>query len=255
MVQIRKGRSLPLTAARRLMDDLLHFARKVPSIPVQKRMDLTPLAAARRSASPRPSWVALFARAYALVAAEMPRLRRSYLGFPYPRLYEHADSSASIAIERIDQGEEIVLFGRLRAPERQTINEIDGHLRRWKTAPLTEVGSFRRALRISRLWRWLRRAAWWYGLNVFGETRERYFGTFGISVYSNLGVDSLHPLSPLTTLLNYGPISPDSQVDVRIVYDHRVLDGAAVARAMVRLEEVLRGTLVEELTSRVAGAA
>ena len=38
---------------------------------------------------PRPSWCAIFTKAYAVVAARYPELRRAYLKFPFPRLYEH----------------------------------------------------------------------------------------------------------------------------------------------------------------------
>jgi hypothetical protein len=92
----------------------------------------------------------------------------------------------------------------------------------------------------------LRRALWWVGLN-WGRQRANYFGTFGLSVYSALKAESLHPLSPVTTLLNYGPISPGGDVDVRIIYDHRVMDGATVARVLGRLEEILNTVIVEEL--------
>jgi hypothetical protein len=51
----------------------------------------------------------------------------------------------------------------------------------------------------------------------------------------------------LTTALNYGVIGPDGDVDVRIIYDHRVLDGATVARALVDLEAVLSQEVFAEL--------
>jgi hypothetical protein len=258
MSREHKGHSVPLSVPRRLIGDLLHFARQVPSVPVQRRMSLGPLMAARRGSEPRPSWVALFTKALALVAAENPRLRQAYLSFPWPRLYQYPESVASVAVERDWHGEEVVFFGQLRAPDRQTVAELDAHLRRYRTTPITEVPSFRKALRVSRLWRPLRRLGWWYALNVSGENRSHYFGTFAVSVYSALGVESLHPISPLTTLLNYGPISPEGQVDVRIIYDHRVLDGATVARALLRLEAVLCGPMVAELggtTLREKGAA
>ncbi len=70
-----------------------------------------------------------------------------------------------------------------------------------------------------------------------------------MSVYSGLGAESLHPLSPLTTTLNYGVIDSQGRVQVRLVYDHRVLDGATVARALVRLEEVLNQEMVGELNA------
>ena len=69
-----------------------------------------------------------------------------------------------------------------------------------------------------------------------------------MSVYSALGAESLHPLSPLTTILNYGVFSPAGEVDLRVVYDHRVTDGAVIARALARLE-VLTGPMVDESRS------
>jgi hypothetical protein len=62
-----------------------------------------------------------------------------------------------------------------------------------------------------------------------------------------LGASSLHPLSPLTTALNYGVIGADGGVDVRLIYDHRVMDGATVARALQDLERVLNCEIVAEL--------
>jgi hypothetical protein len=169
------------------------------------------------------------------------------MSFPFPHLYEHPESVATVAIERHYEGEKAPFFADLRAPDRQSLVGLDGHLRHYKCAPLREVSAFRQALRFGRLWRPLRRLAWWYGLNGSGPRRARRFGTFGISVYSSLGVDSLHPLAPVTTLLNYGPIALSGRVDVRLVYDHRVLDGAVVGRSLLRLEEVLTGPIVEEL--------
>src|SRR5437016_2720276 len=94
------GRTLALSAPRRFICDLLHFARKVPTVPVQRRMNIAPLMAARAQAKARPSWCALFTKGYAAVAAARPELRRAYLSFPWPHLYEHSISVASIGIER-----------------------------------------------------------------------------------------------------------------------------------------------------------
>ncbi len=43
-----------------------------------------------------------------------------------------------------------------------------------------------------------------------------------------LSAESLHPISPLTTTMTYGVIAADGSVNVRLIYDHRVLDGAVV---------------------------
>jgi hypothetical protein len=234
--------------ARRWINDFLHFARKVPSVPVARRMDLGPLVEARARLGRRPSWVAIFTKAFSLVAREVAELRRAYLGNLFPRLYEHPVSVASVAIERKYQGEDAVFFGTLLGPDNQTLADLTDYLHRYKTDDLWSMGHFRQLLRISRLPRPLRRVAWWYGLNMDGNRRARRFGTFGVSVYSGLGAESLHPISPLTTLLTYGVISPEGAVDVRLVYDHRVMDGSTVARALARLEEILRSEIVAELT-------
>ncbi len=252
------GRRLPLSRARRLISDLLYYAQKVPTVPVQRRMNVAALAAAREQATPRPSWCALFTRAYAMVAAARPELRRAYLGFPWPHLYEHPTSVASVAIERRLDDEEAVFFVQIRGAEHHTPEQLDRYLKECKVAPLEQVGTFRRALRVSGLPRPLRRFVWWLGLNYSGYKRARNLGTFGVTVYSGLGAEALHPLSPLTTTLNYGVIADDGTVDVRIIYDHRVLDGATVARALGELEVVLTRqmpALLERVPRRVSASS
>lgn len=249
-----RGLALPLSRPRRLICDLLHFAAGVPTVPVQRRMKLAPLVAARRALAERPPWTAVFAKAVALVAVEVPELRRAYCKFPWPHLYEYPTSVAAITVERDYRGEKAVLTVRVKDPANRAVAEIAEAIRKGTTAPVGEVKDFRRSLRICGLPRPLRRLVWWVGLNV-GRQRANYFGTFGVSVYSALGAESLHPLSPLTTTLNYGVFSPDGSLDVRLIYDHRVMDGATVARALSRLEEVLNTSLREELSTAIAARA
>ena len=98
------GRTLPLSVPRRLVCDLLHFARRVPSVPVQRVMRLADLARARSQAAHRISWCTLFVKAYGQVARRMPELRRAFVPFPYVRLYEHPSGVASVAVERLFGG-------------------------------------------------------------------------------------------------------------------------------------------------------
>ncbi len=242
-----KGRNLALSLPRRFICDLLHAARRVPTVPVQRRMNIAAVVAARQAAAPRPSWAAIFTKAYAFVCAAHPELRRSYLTFPTPHLYEHPTAVASVAIER-EFGEEMaVFFGHINGPHGHSLREVDGRLRAFKQLPLEQVGAFRQVLRVSALPRPLRRLLWWIGLNVSGRKRAHFLGTYGVSSYAGLGAASLHQLSPLTTTLNYGVIDDAGNVDVRLVYDHRVMDGATVARALQDLERVLHCEIVAEL--------
>jgi hypothetical protein len=243
------GVSIPLSLPRRLICDYLHFARQVPSVPVQRRMHLGKVAAARAAADPAPSWCALFTKAYSFVTAAMPPLRRAYLAFPRPHLYEHPINVVSVAVERKFGDEDAVFFAHLRQPEALSLAEIDTRLRGFKQQPLESIGAYRRILLLYRFPQPLRRLLWWIGLNVWGRKRAAFMGTSGVSVYAGLGAASLHPLSLLTTTLNYGVLEPDGSLDVRITYDHRVLDGATVARTLAELERVLTHEILAELRS------
>jgi hypothetical protein len=227
---------------------MLHFARQVPSVPVQRRMNLIRVAAARAQSEHRPSWCSVFTKAFALVAHDRPELRRSYLAFPWPHLYEHAASVATVTVERRYGDEDAVFFVPIQKPEFFSLAQIDARLRHCKRDPVRSVGAFRRFLLLGKLPRPIRRLLWWTTLHCLGRKRANLLGTYGVTVYAGLGAASLHPLSVLTTTLNYGVIEPDGSVDVRLVYDHRVLDGSTVARALADLESVLNGAIVEELT-------
>ena len=100
-----RGRAIGLSVQRRMMIDFLHFARGVPTVPVQKQMSIAALVAARAACDDRPRWTAIFTKAFALVAEEVPQLRRAYVKFPWPHLYEYPTSKANIIIERDYQGE------------------------------------------------------------------------------------------------------------------------------------------------------
>jgi hypothetical protein len=243
-----RGKAIALSVPRRFVGDILHFARQIPTVPVQRQMNLHAVLDRREVLTNRPGWVAIFTKAYALVAEEMPELRRAYVKLPWPHLYEYPESVAAVAVERSYEGEPAVFIGRIRNPASLSLTELSAAIRALSESPIDQIKDFRRAIHLSRWPGLIRRPIWWLGLNL-ARQRANKFGTFSVSVYSSLGAESLHPLSPLTTTLNYGVIAPDGKVDVRIIYDHRVLDGSVVARALARLESVLQGPIVDELGS------
>jgi pyruvate/2-oxoglutarate dehydrogenase complex dihydrolipoamide acyltransferase (E2) component len=243
-----KGRYLPLAGPRRFIGDLVHFAHRIPSAPVSRTIDVGALTEPRKRHDARPSWASVFMKAYALVGAAHPPLRRSYLEFPWPRLYEHPWMNCALAIERSYRGEDGVFVGIFRAPEQQTLAQIQQSVEWYKNETLEKVGFYRMALRFSQAPTPVRRLLWWSTLNVSGYKRCKRFGTFGLSSYGALGAEQVHPISPLTTTLTYGPIDPATQhVVVKLIYDHRVLDGAYVARRLRDIEDTLNGPILEEL--------
>lgn len=246
------GRSVRLSLPRRFVGDMLAASRRVPLVPMQRRMRLAEVVAARNARAEHICWPAVFMKAFALVAAERPELRRSYLNFPRPRLYENPINVAGISLEREYRGEEAVCWAQIPQPELFSLAELDALVRHYKTTRLDRIRGFRRALRISR-WPWpVRRLLWWMALNIHGRYRGWMFGTFGLSIVAGYGAAGLFILAPTTTTLNYGLFEPDGSLDVRVTYDHRVLDGAQMARVMVALEEKLLGPIREELLALAA---
>jgi len=240
-------RSLPLSLPRRFMCDLVYFGQKVPAARVKRRMHLGPVIAAREAAAPRPGWCVVFTKALAFVARARPQLRRAYMPFPWPHLYEHPITIAAVTVERQLDEEHAVFVAQFRSPEDKGLQELDAQLRRFKEEPVKKIGRFRRILRLSRLPRPLRRLLWWIALNVSGSRRARQMGTCGISVVAGLGAAIPHLLSPLTATLNYGVLGKDGTLDVYLTFDHRVMDGATAARCLEDVERALKGELLAEL--------
>ena len=242
-----KGRTLPLSPPRRFILDMVRYARQIPTIPVARTFDVGALVAPRDSHPARPSWTVLFMKAYGLVAAQHAPLRRALLTFPWTRLYEHPVTICSLAVERQYQGEDGIFVGLFRAPERQSLEELQAALTFYKSQPLEDVGFFRQELRICAAPWFVRRFLWWSSLNVGGVKRAKRLGTFGLTSYGALGAEQIHPISPLTTTLTFGPIDDTGHVCVKLIYDHRVLDGAYVARRLRDVEDALNGDVLREL--------
>jgi hypothetical protein len=155
-------------------------------------------------------------------------------------------------MERTVCGDEGIFVGLFRAPEVQTIRQLQESLDWYKSTPVEEIGFFRQELRFGHVPTPIRRLLWWSTLEVSGFKRAKRFGTFGLSSYGSLGAESLHPISPLTTTLTYGPIDSSGRVVIKLIYDHRVLDGAFIARRLEDIERALNETVLDELRRDIA---
>ena len=249
-MSLPRGRRVPLSPARRLVAELMRACRGIPTVTIERRLALGDLVAARRELPVRPMWTAIVAKAFALVAAEMPVLRRSYISFPWAHLYEHAGSVAGVVVERECAGERTVFVAQVRRPDTTPLAEIDAFLRECKDAPVESIRRFRRAMRLARLPMPLRRLGIWLGLHASGRLRERHAGTFGLTSPAAAGAGMVQLITALTATLHYGLFDPDGHLDMRMTFDHRVLDGAEAARALVALERVLRGPVRDELRAQ-----
>ena len=194
---------------------------------------------------------AVFAKAFAIVCMEDARLRRAYVKLPWPSFYEYASPVASIILEREHDGEEALLTAMVKSPETVPLADIGQSVRRLAASPVAEVREFSRMLRVARLPRPLRRMIWWTVLN-WGRLRANYFGTFLLTSLMSEHAISKRILSPLPAILTYGVFDVDGSIEVRMTFDHRVMDGMVAARALSRLEQVLNGTIADEIAAQSA---
>src|SRR4051794_21140330 len=152
-----RGRRIPLSRARRLVIDFLHFASAVPTVPVQRRIKLQPVIDARAAVADRPAWTAIMVKAFAAVSAEVAELRRAFCKFPWPHLYEVPTPVASVVVERDFEGEKAIFIGRVKDPASLSLPELTRRLRAFHETPVEDVKDFRRALRMVRYPRPVRR--------------------------------------------------------------------------------------------------
>ncbi len=159
--------------------------------------------------------------------------------WPWPHIYQHEHSVGMVAINRSTPSGDRLFWGRFTSPETQSLVEIQKQLDEYKHGQIETV--FRRQIRLGSFPTPLRRLAWWMSLNLSAIRRARRLGTFGLSTVASLGaVNRFHPTCTATSL-TYGPISPAGRAVVTIVYDHRLIDGAPLARAIAELEAILQG--------------
>jgi hypothetical protein len=243
-----RGTSRTISLPRRLICDLMRASMDVPFVSLSRSLRIGPLLDARAGAGLPAGWAATFVKAFALVARDEAILRTVYAKWPWPALYELPTSVASIAIARVEDGEECVLPQRVASPETLTLGEIDAQIRHAKTAPIDDVPMFSKIMRATRLPQPLRRLSWAIGLN-FGRQRGNWFGSFSVTSVAAYGGGELHAISPGPYIVSYGVVEPDQTIHVVIRWDHRVTDAAPIARVLTRLEQVLNTEIAAELRS------
>jgi hypothetical protein len=249
-----RGSISPVSAARRVVIDLMHASRGVPLVSVRRTLAVPRLAAAvRAAAAQRPAWPAIFAKAFGLMAQDQPLFRTSYIRSPWPHFYELPNTVALVVIEpdAIDNG---VLFQKIVAPENLALRDMDRELRRAKTAPIDETPFFRKLMWVARLPLPLRRLAWKFALSI-GRQRANYFGTLGITSVAAFGGGTLDAIGPGPFILSYDRIGDDGGIEVMLRWDHNVTDAAMVGRALFDLERILDGAIADEIGAAAAVAA
>jgi hypothetical protein len=239
------GRRIRLSIARRMVADFMWAVSDIGRVSVTRPVAFRDLMTAREELGAAPSWTAIFVKGFALVAAEIPELRRVYLRLPWPHLYEYTDSTVGILHERWIMGDLGLLPLRFHKPDAIPIGELSEIIRRAVAAPLEGSRFHRKLVALARIPLLARRLILVLCLNVPRLRRE--IGTYGVSSAARWRTDLGTSRTPQPCLLSYGPADADGNVVVRLTFDHRVFDGALAGRALARLEEILNTSILEEL--------
>lgn len=239
------GRSVPVSPMRQLVIDYMWMTSRMPLVVVGRRISIPDVVEARGRQRRRAAWPAIFAKAFGMVAMEIPELRRVYLKWPWPHFVEYKYNIVNVLHEIEFEGEAGLLVMRCKRPERLPLPELSGVLLGNEDALFKASPYLRIALRVARYPMVIRRPLWWLCLAIPALRRDT-LGTFVVTSAGQSGAMLEAGRSPECTL-TYGPIGHDGSVEVRLFFDHRVFDGGLAARALARLEDMLRTTILAEL--------
>lgn len=244
-----KGKIIPLTNGRRLVDDVIRIARSQPIASFYRDMDLSCLDSLRKQIKPKLSWNAILMKAYALVSREVPELRQFYRKFPWPHLYQIENTVAQLTIGRQAGAEPRLYFARFCDPDQLGLHQIQEKIDYFQTSPIAEIKQFRHQDRFAALPGPLRRFLWWTLMEAWPTQRGSYMGTFGmtLSCFNQTFATSL--LSPNTTSLGVDPTPRNGISRVILTFDHRVLDGKPVIDIISKLYSKLVGPIRQEMES------
>ncbi|MCA9058994.1 MAG: hypothetical protein KDA85_10860, partial [Planctomycetaceae bacterium] len=204
MTDSRDGRRFGIPVSRRLTWDLLVFHQKIPLCAHDRHMSLATVRDARQSCRQRISWPALFLRAYGLVAKQFPELRQSWHSYPWPHLFQNADSVGTLTVHREVDGEPWLFWGNIVCPEQTALSEIQAQIEAYQTGDVRRL--FRRQWQLAHVPTPLRRVMWWWNLHIAASKRARRLGTFFLSTLAGRGVEIQRPPSIHTGCLTFGPL-------------------------------------------------
>jgi hypothetical protein len=241
----RKSRRIRLSVARRMVTDYVWMASGVARVDATRRVAVQELILVRQRLREPPSWTAMFVKAFAAVAQDIPELRRSYMKWPWPHLYEYADSTAVVMHEREIMGDIGILPLRFHQPNSTPLKQLSEMIRAAVGTATADTSFHRKLIAVARLPLLVRRLIWGLSWNIPQLRKE--IGTYAVSSVARWQTELGTTRSPQTCLLSYGPTDSNGAINVRLNFDHRVFDGALAARVLARLEQVLNSSILEEL--------
>lgn len=242
------GKRIKLSNGRRLVEDIIEIANQTPLAAFAGDYDAGLVEKFRRYTRPKISWNVLYMKAYACVCAQNPALRQLYVGLPWGHLYEHKRNVCMMTIAREHEGQERLFFARFNEPENRSLVDLQKHYDHYRKAPIEEIKQFRHQIKFANCPKFLRRLAYWTLFNFFPMKRASHMGTFGISISGYKGCYAeTHHLGTNTTILGVDPLPKNGVSRLVLTFDHRVMDGTPVTKALQQLHHFMTTAIKVEL--------
>ena len=189
----------------------------------------------------RPSYVACTLFAISRVLKQHPKFNSYLRTFPTTRLTTYDDVDIVFTVERWEDGKPFVFLDRIREADKKGLNAF---IERLQEASRRSVAEYRRRMMtdyVLRIPRFLRRPLYKIFIAAYPERMKLIFGTTSFTSAGKFGTTIIIARAPRTATFTLGlirkrPIVRDDKVVaantgyVTISYDHRVADGAEVAR-------------------------
>ena len=204
----------------------------------------------KQKGSPSPSFVAYSLWAYGHSLAEFPELNSYLRLYPTTRLAVYDDVDIALTIERKWNDRRIVLLALLKESQAKSLDEIHEFLCNRRDAPvesLEEFANYKRLLKVPAFCRW---HLFQIFCKPFPGIMQQLVGTTAFTSIGKFGTSLTTPISPRSSTLSVGKVETRPRVCgnaikaapsvwITLTYDHRITDGADVAR----LGSMIRGRL------------
>jgi pyruvate/2-oxoglutarate dehydrogenase complex dihydrolipoamide acyltransferase (E2) component len=199
---------------------------------------------------------AVLLKAIAIAQVAHPNTRTVML--PSGRLIQLNKMEGQFTVERFIDGQPAVFFGTIKQPNKKAITEISKELHAYGNEPVANLPQLDVEERFNKFPGFLRQLLIYIGMRI-PQLRLRFMGaTFGLSSLGKYGCRNLISPSVITSMFCVGeveerPVVVDGKIVVRPIlslvlnFDHRVIDGAAAARFMQDIINLLQGGLEEHV--------
>ncbi|MCK6551912.1 2-oxo acid dehydrogenase subunit E2 [Myxococcota bacterium] len=251
-------RELPFTPNRQVIHDMLARARRFHApVTGSFELDVTDTRRAIRAVRKRGLKIGLvtyLVRATAMLVRESPSLQRhlftTWYGRPREVAFDHISCTLIVA-RKGPTGETLLLPLVIPDVDRLGLAELDALVAHHRDAPLESLEQFQALERVKRA---PRLALRWFSYKARSDPEFylKYFGTYGLSslidpggpmtamsTYANTAVAFLPSTLKERPWLHEGRIVPREILNMSIVVDHNLIDGAECLRLGHRLRTLL----------------